>query len=413
MNTAVPATNGVTPDGLDAVQRQGAGMIHVDSAILAGMRVEPAALELGESSGGPAKCKLSIQNLADHSVTVQVSHAPALATGPDTFTPVLETAQATATFSATAIRIPRGGKGKLDVTIAPDPGLATGTLFGGYIVFTPDDGGREVRVPYVGYAGDYQSLPAMTPTTFGLPWLCRLVNGVAVNQPDGATFTLAGDDVPNILLHLDRPVSELEMEVFDAGTGRDWHRMFFARDYSRNVGAVGATAYPWNGTTQHGKKLVQVPNGRYVVKVTVLKPLGNPHHAGDLETWTSPVITLARPATAVIAATNDDAEITTPGLPDPATPRAELALATGSPNPFATAVALRFSLPAAGTAALEIFDPQGRCVRAWRWNGLPAGDHTVAWDGRGDDGRPASAGLLLMRLTTPAGTLTRKLVRVR
>lgn len=38
-----------------------------------------------------------------------------------------------------------------------------------------------------------------------------------------------------------------------------------------------------------------MPNGRYVVKVNVLKALGDEENSADWETWTSPVITIARP----------------------------------------------------------------------------------------------------------------------
>jgi hypothetical protein len=38
-----------------------------------------------------------------------------------------------------------------------------------------------------------------------------------------------------------------------------------------------------------------VPNGQYVVKITVLKALGDDDNPAHVETWTSPVITIARP----------------------------------------------------------------------------------------------------------------------
>jgi hypothetical protein len=38
-----------------------------------------------------------------------------------------------------------------------------------------------------------------------------------------------------------------------------------------------------------------VPNGRYVLKLSVLKALGNASNAADWETFTTPPITLARP----------------------------------------------------------------------------------------------------------------------
>ena len=31
-----------------------------------------------------------------------------------------------------------------------------------------------LRVPYLGYNGDYQTIKALTPTPFGFPWLAKL-----------------------------------------------------------------------------------------------------------------------------------------------------------------------------------------------------------------------------------------------
>lgn len=68
-----------------------------------------------------------------------------------------------------------------------------------------------------------------------------------------------------------------------------------------------------------------------------------------------------------------------------------------SPNPFNPRTVISFTMPAAGSAALEIFDMRGRLVRA-----LPAGDgeagpRSAVWDGRGDDGRSAASGVYLVR----------------
>ena len=38
-----------------------------------------------------------------------------------------------------------------------------------------------------------------------------------------------------------------------------------------------------------------MPNGQYLVKVSVLKALGDAANPADWETWTSPTVTIARP----------------------------------------------------------------------------------------------------------------------
>ena len=42
-------------------------------------------------------------------------------------------------------------------------------------------------------------------------------------------------------------------------------------------------------------KTKTVPNGTYMLKLSVLKPLGDPNNASDWETFTTPKFTIARP----------------------------------------------------------------------------------------------------------------------
>ena len=90
---------------------------------------------------------------------------------------------------------------------------------------------------------------------------------------------------------------------------------------------------------------------------------------------------------------------------------AVLALARPQPNPSRGTTLLRFSLPAAGHARLEVVDISGR--RMGNFEGeFPAGPQTWRWDGRGPDGGAAGAGLYFVRLVTPWGTRTERLVRL-
>ena len=63
----------------------------------------------------------------------------------------------------------------------------------------------------------------------------------------------------------------------------------------RNSSATGFFALSWDGSTVAGGKTYQVPNGQYVIKLTVLKALGDDTNPAHVEAWTSPVITIARP----------------------------------------------------------------------------------------------------------------------
>jgi len=296
-NSAVPRNWWGNPGlgFLDNVHRQGAGMMDIPGAVLATTQIEPGALALGESEFGPVTRTLSIANNSEGDVTYNLSHAAALATGPNTFTPSFLNAPATVTFSAASVTVPAGGSASVDITISPNAGLADRSLYGGYAVFTPQGGGAVYRVPFAGFKGDYQGFPVLTPTTNGFPWLARAVGASFVKQTSGGTFTLAGADVPYILVHLDHQVRRMRMEVNDAMSGKSWHRAMQFDYVGRNSTATGFFALPWDGMTVGGQKIYAVPNGQYIITLTIEKALSDGTSTSDYETWTSPVITVARP----------------------------------------------------------------------------------------------------------------------
>jgi len=90
-----------------------------------------------------------------------------------------------------------------------------------------------------------------------------------------------------------------------------------------------------------------------------------------------------------------------------------LALAGGRPSPFRESVVLRFSLPHADHARLDVFDVTGRRLARLVDAPLTAGEHSVRWDGRDAAGQPAGAGVYYARLTTDTESVARILVRVR
>ena len=60
--------------------------------------------------------------------------------------------------------------------------------------------------------------------------------------------------------------------------------------------ATGFFAFAWDGTTFAGQgQTFTVPDGEYVVTISVLKALGDAHNPAHTETWESPSIILDRP----------------------------------------------------------------------------------------------------------------------
>jgi minor extracellular serine protease Vpr len=281
---------------LDQVHRQGAGMLQIDKAILGTAKVEPGKLSLGESEMGPATRTLTIENKGATAVTYDLTHTPALSTGPNEFTVGATTGFAAVSFSAPSVTVPAGGTASVTVTITANPGLAERSIYGGYIVFAPQGGGQNLRVPYAGLKGDYQSLPILTPTTYGFPWLASVSGASYSKLAEGATFTMQNGDIPYLALHLDHQVRRLRVEVKDAVTGQSWHRAFADEEYvGKNGTPTGFFGFAFDGTTVNGNKTTVVPNGQYLLVLSVLKPLGDESNPAHWETWTSPSFTIARP----------------------------------------------------------------------------------------------------------------------
>ncbi len=105
--------------------------------------------------------------------------------------------------------------------------------------------------------------------------------------------------------------------------------------------------------------------------------------------------------------------------PDPA--RAEPApsgaaragLSLAAPALAQDRLALRLTLPVAGPARLDLYDPQGRCVGRLLNGPLPAGPHEIVWDGRPHGGALLHGGIYYLHLEQAGKSLTRRLIWVR
>jgi hypothetical protein len=116
-----------------------------------------------------------------------------------------------------------------------------------------------------------------------------------------------------------------------------------------------------------------------------------------------------------IYTTSDTAQFSPP-VDVPGAPLLALdALAVGRPNPFRESTTLRYSLALSGPVDLAVFDTQGRRVRSLVSGDRAAGAAQAVWDGRGEDGSRAVAGVYFVRLSAPAlsSPLTRRLVLIR
>ena len=286
---------------LDNVHRQGAGMLDIDDAILATTRIEPAKIAAGEGQAGPVTRTLKIDNKSLAPVTYNLSSVQALSTGANSFAPVFNGSNASVAFSAGSVVVPGKGSATVDVTITP-ASAPVGGQYGGYVVLSDAaDAGKVFRVPFAGYIGDYQARKVLAPGAYGMPALGWSSNGQSFGFAGaGDVFTLQGQDIPYVLAHFAHQSRRFRVEAIDAVTGVSWNRVSNDEYLPRNADSTGFFAFAWDGTTftGTGKNTTQwrtAPNGKYVLKVSVLKALGNESDPTHWETWTSPMFEIARP----------------------------------------------------------------------------------------------------------------------
>lgn len=93
--------------------------------------------------------------------------------------------------------------------------------------------------------------------------------------------------------------------------------------------------------------------------------------------------------------------------------QSELALSQAYPNPFDRMTHMRFAVPRDGPVSLRVFDLGGRAVRTLDAGNHLAGEHSIEWDGRDDNGRLVSSGPYFVRLEFEGRVHSRAVVRIR
>ena len=305
-NSADPA-NRVGQTHLDAVHRQGAGMLDIDDAITAATGLEPGKISLGEGNGGMET--IALTNNSGSAVTYDVSHEPAAGTTgtfaapPNAF--AYNTTYAAASFSSPSVVVPANGSASVNVTIdataVPDKGV-----YGGYIKFTPQGGGQEYRVPYAGFKGDYQSLQVFRAP---FPLLAKLAScnppgilrgsecfgGGGYSVPGGVeeyTLVTGLNETPFVLAHFDHQARRMRVDVYRASDDKNMGQAMNEQYLPRNTTAGGFFAFPWFGEVTKGNKTSAAPDDVYYFKLTLTKALGD---SSTAETWTSPHFEIDRP----------------------------------------------------------------------------------------------------------------------
>lgn len=109
--------------------------------------------------------------------------------------------------------------------------------------------------------------------------------------------------------------------------------------------------------------------------------------------------------------TDDWAEVVAAVLPPG--PSENLTLLPPLPNPTDAASVIRFDLPLASHATLEVYDLKGRRVARLFDRTTDHSRTVVRWDGRDSSGAQVANGLYLVRLRSPKGEVTQRVTFMR
>jgi hypothetical protein len=83
------------------------------------------------------------------------------------------------------------------------------------------------------------------------------------------------------------------------------------------------------------------------------------------------------------------------------------------PNPFNPRTTIEFSLPHSARVTIDIYNLLGETIRTLVSQTMPAGDHSVVWDGRADSGGEVSSGIYFYRLRADDFSTTKKMLLLR
>jgi minor extracellular serine protease Vpr len=301
-NTAEPAVWSLSPGSglLDHTYRQGAGMIQIDQAVLADQHVAPAQIAMGDAD--TATTTLTVHNRGAEEVTYEVGHVDAIQSVVGTFLMDFWLTPVPVQFGAESITVPAGGSAEVSVTLtAPYVGLAN-HQYGGYVTLTPVDEGSALRVPYVGYAGDYADEMGLLgywywgPAAGDQPEFVDVDPLLAFSNDEGTFIAEEGHvyrtrdgEYPIVAPFFGHFPQEMELWAVDQE--RDKRHLVMWEEYLRRSPAIGDRyLFTWDGTTRAGNSENRrtLPSGSYTLEMRVLRAMGDADNPDHWETWESP-----------------------------------------------------------------------------------------------------------------------------
>jgi len=301
-NTAIPTewsqcdTFGVCGMGfLDPTHRQGAGLLNLPAAINVVTTAEPSKLSLGESEQGRVTETITVTNTSDVPRNYDLSAFTGVIATDHTLSFLLpETTNVT--FDRPTVTVEAGSSATFSVTITAPEDVPDGTIYGGFIDLSPQTSDSNmVRIPFAGFKGDYQDLPVIGVSPFLTDTDSTVtVDGDPPNVPiylpevepvePGQRYRMVGDDVPTFAFGLQHQAQRVTAEIIPQGR-LSWLGAqpgftveLVPRSQPGNVFVFGLGDVDASG----------LPDGRYTIRITVLKAAGNPSNPAHIVSAETP-----------------------------------------------------------------------------------------------------------------------------
>ena len=348
--------------GKEAVHLQGAGLINVPAAVAQAhshakvtsdavpSTVTPSKISLGDTdSNDPTE--LTIANRSNKEVTYTLSSdvSPVGTAGPNEIPSYFAGLNTKVSFSAKTVTVPANSTRTVKATVTPpstytDKGTAKKlpwpTIYGGYLVLKGSNNTVQ-HIPFAGLNADYESLGFLhSKWTYGDavpkdtreqtgheptdPLNIQPSLGVVSSCPNGRVveiecgdsqadyapveendhvYSMKGYDVPRVIMHVENPVSKLEVAAYHANADGSKGKPI-AKDnivFSLNGYGFkpGITDIGWDGKVASDNGKAPVPDGRYILEVTATKGTGHAQNGKNTETFTSrPFVVRSNPGAA-------------------------------------------------------------------------------------------------------------------
>ena len=379
----------------EPIHRQGAGLINVPAAVAQAhshakvtsdavpSTVTPSKVSLGDTdSNDPTE--LTIANRSNKEVTYTLSSdvSPVGTAGPNEIPSYFAGLNTKVSFSAKTVTVPANSTRTVKATVTPpstytDKGTAKKlpwpTIYGGYLVLKGSNNTVQ-HIPFAGLNADYESLGFLySKWTYGDavpedtreetgheptdPLNIQPSLGVVSSCPNGRVvkiecgdsqadyapveendhvYSMKGYDVPRVIMHVENPVSKLEVAAYHANADGSKGKPI-AKDnivFSLNGYGFkpGITDIGWDGTVASGNGKAPVPDGRYVLEVTATKGTGHAQNGKNTDVFTSrPFVVRSNPgATPSSTASPTPSPTASPGQTSTPTPSPTASLSSSS-----------------------------------------------------------------------------------